>query len=172
MVEKKITPDAFWIEQYQMLNEELLAIHARSDRLEQFFIVTVGALYGFAFTKPHSFSGFILLVPSAICFFAFVRLELLSRVRGIINKKQIEIEQHFLEEGQLGKVEHFQKEFYDGGDRPTSPKIAWNQVFFRSVSDRAQFWRVAFFMSIFVTLITTVAHYYPLLLEVVGAFRE
>ena len=71
---------------------------------------------------------YLFLLRSA--FFAFVRLELLSRVRGIINKKQIEIEQHFLEEGQLGKVEHFQKEFYDGGDRPTlTPKLLGTRYF-------------------------------------------
>ena len=155
-----------------MLNEELLAIHARSDRLEQFFIVTVGALYGFAFTQPHSFSGLILLVPSAICFFAFVRLELLSRVRGIINKKQIDIEKLFLKEGELGKVGHFQKEFYNGTERPTSPKIAWKHIFRRGVSDRAQFWRTAFFISMFVTLISTIAHYYPLFPSVMNCINR
>lgn len=110
-------------------------------------MLAVGAIYGFALTKEQSFAGYVYIVPTVMCYFAFIRLELLSRVRSIVRAKQIEFEKYLLEGRIVGAAEHFQKGFYLS-DRPRDyASVSFRSLFERRISDRAKFWRVAICVS-------------------------
>ena len=138
--------------QYELLAREVLEIHSRSDRLEQFFVVTLGAIYGFALTRPNELEGYVYLVPCAIAYFAFIRLELLSRVRGIARVKQIEIERVLNGESIQGPAEHFQTAFYQSAVPKIEREVTFLTLFEAAVSDRAGFWRLAVFLSALVAI--------------------
>ncbi len=143
-----------------MLNHEVVDIHARSDRLEQFFVVTIGGIYGFALTKPITLEDPVFVVPVLIALFAFIRMELLSKVRHIIRAKQIEFEKLLATsdkakgESQItGMAEHFQIAFYDSKLPELDSSVGFRSLFRKKVSDRAVFWRRIVFMTSIVALI-------------------
>ena len=146
----------FALQQYAMLEAEALEIHARSDRLEQLFVTTYGAVYAYYFSQSSDSKIFFLLliVPIFISGFAVSRLELLSHVRRIIRSYQREIERALPADlGDAdGKVHYFNTKFYkvsndhtDLGDISGISKFFW-----KGVSDRAKLWKWLFWLSILV----------------------
>ena len=148
--------NAVFLKQYELLTNEVLEIHSRSDRLEQFFVVAIGAIYGFALTREQELRGFVYFVPVVISFFAFIRLELLSRVRGIVRQKQIELEERLLPPGTTGAAKHFQEKFYQTDLPNTDRSVGFCTLFDGKVSDRAVFWRAGVFLSFLLALIMNI----------------
>ncbi|EKE69998.1 hypothetical protein [Celeribacter baekdonensis] len=135
----------FILKQYEMMSQEVLEIHSRTDRLEQFFVAVIGAIYAFAFQKVTGLNDLIFFVPTIISFFVLVRLELLSKVRSILRVKLIEFERELgAENADGGQYQHSQKHFYGTSDAKFREAFAWEKLFLGKVSDRALLWKVSF----------------------------
>ncbi|UWP94253.1 hypothetical protein K3X48_08265 [Aliiroseovarius crassostreae] len=137
----------FILKQYEMMGQELLEIHARTDKLEQFFVAVIGAIYAFGFQKHTGLNDYIFFIPSAISLFVVVRLELLSRVRSILRMKLIEFEQSLGGKEVVGQFAHSQKIFY--GNEPASDRegFKFSKLFSVRVSDRASLWKISFWLT-------------------------
>lgn len=154
----------FALQQYEMLEKEALEIHARSDRLEQIFAAAYGALYAFYFKGPQgTISVWFLLVPCFIAGFAMIRLDLLSHVRRIIRAYQLSIERKYplnigdeANQELEGKVAFFDKTFYGESHSQSTDQsgAASRFLFIAAVSDRAKLWRILFWVSCIVFLLS------------------
>lgn len=124
-----------------MMGQELLEIHARTDKLEQFFVAVIGAIYAFGFQTETGLSELIFFIPTAISLFVFGRLELLSRVRSIMRIKLIEFEKSLGDEANDGQYTHSQDKFYGGESAVIRDGFSLPKLLCGPVSDRARFWR-------------------------------
>lgn len=153
---ENILKQDFKLKQYEMMGQELLEIHARTDKLEQFFVAVIGAIYAFGFQTATGLSELIFFIPTFISVFVFARLELLSHVRSIMRIKLIEFEKRLGGKNSTGQYTHSQELFYGNVEAVKRDSFKLAKIFCGQVSDRARFWKWSIWLTFFAGLVANI----------------